>query len=134
MKIEIEGIKGTRFLRDRIVRGVRRALSRQPAEPATALVSFTDINGPKGGIDIRCAVTVSLPSRPTVRVEHLATTEWLAFSGAADTLERRLRRQREREEVRRRRPKKYYVAKTLIAPESAAPGGPTPRRARRRPV
>lgn len=134
MKIDVEGSLKDPRLRSRIVSRVQKALSRLPAEPATAHVSFIDVNGPKGGVGSRCALTVSLPARRTVRVEDNATTPWLAFSGAVDALEERLRRQSEREATRRRRPKKYYVAKQLLAPEPGSPAlepRPSGRRQRR---
>lgn len=120
-KLEIEGVVADPVLRTRIQRRMRRALSRLPAASTTATVAFTDVNGPKGGVDTRCALTVWLPRRSTVRVEELATTQWLAFTGAVEALEGRLRRQSEREVATRRRPKKYFVAKRLLAGESPAP-------------
>lgn len=86
-----------------------------------AQATFFDENGPKGGPAIRCALTVRLPYRPTVRVENVAETARLAFDGALAVLERQLERYRERDRDNRRRPKKYFVAKRLlmagVAPE-----------------
>lgn len=131
MNIEIEGLDGDRALRSRIQRRVGKALDRVRPAPTTALVNFTDVNGPKGGVDSRCAVTVRIPRRRPVHVESLATIPWLAFSEAVDTLERQLRKQQERAMARRRRPKKYYVAKRLLEAEPA-PAAARPRRRRPR--
>jgi putative sigma-54 modulation protein len=130
VRIEIEGLGRDARLRSRITTRLEKALERLPAA-TSALVTFTDVNGPKGGVDRRCGVTVSLPARPTVHVEHLATTPALAFDAAADALDRTLKRQRERAETRRRRPKKYFLAKRLLTPEPAA--GAAPARRRRNP-
>jgi ribosome-associated translation inhibitor RaiA len=77
---------------------------------ASAHVSFTDDNGPKGGPAIRCAMTLTVPRRRPVHVEAAATTPSLALSGALARLERRLRRLRGLARASRRRPKKYYAA------------------------
>ena len=130
MRIDIEGLDGDSALRARIERRVGKALGRVKPAPTTALVTFTDVNGPKGGVDNRCAVTVRIPRRRAVHVEGLATIPWLSFTEAVATLERQLRKQQERATERRRRPKKYYVAKRLLEPE-AMPA--VPRRRRRRP-
>lgn len=129
MKIEIEGLDGERPLRSRIERRVGKALQRVRPAPTTTQVNFTDVNGPKGGVDSRCAVTVRIPRRRAVHVEGLATIPWLAFTDAVETLERQLRKQQERVATGRRRPKKYYVAKRLLEPEP--PSTVTPRRRRR---
>jgi len=77
-------------------------------------VAFVDENGPKGGPAVRCRVSVALPRRPTLRVEHTATTPRLAFDGVLETLERRLERMRERMRDGARRPKKYFAAGRLL--------------------
>src|SRR5262245_28685720 len=118
VKVEIEGAPRNAALRTRIAQGLGKAVRRAAAEPKTALVSFTDVNGPKGGVGIRCAITVWMPRRRPVHVEEMATEARFAFSAAVDVLERGLRRQDERAQERRRRPKKYYVAKRLLEPEA----------------
>ena len=67
MRIDIEGLDGDSALRARIERRVGKALDRVKPAPTTALVTFTDVNGPKGGVDNRCAVTVRIPRRTRVR-------------------------------------------------------------------
>jgi ribosome-associated translation inhibitor RaiA len=124
MKLDIEGLAKQPLLRRQIVARTGKALSRLPAQPATVLVHFADVNGPKGGVDTRCGITVWLPGRRTVHVEELARSERQAFAGAIDALETRLRRDAERALDARRRPKKYYVARRLLETE---PGAATPR-------
>jgi ribosome-associated translation inhibitor RaiA len=119
--VEISGIQRDPVLRAHVKRQVGAALSLLKVKPVSAQVSFFDDNGPKGGMAMRCAMTVRLPYRPSVRVEHTAETERLAFDGGFATLERLLERYRERDRDNRRHPKKYFVAKRLI--ESA----PVPR-------
>jgi ribosome-associated translation inhibitor RaiA len=117
MPIEISGLAIRGPLRTRITTLVEDLLKGVPS-PAVAQVTFFDENGPKGGLGIRCAFTVSLPRRPRIRVEHVAETPRLAFDGGITALERRLKAITERRRDLRRRPKKYFTAKRLLAPES----------------
>ena len=122
MTIDIRGTAGNRVLHAHVTKRMRAALARLWVKPVGAQVLFLDDNGPKGGVDIRCAVTVRLPYRRSVRVEHMGTTLRLAFDAAFAVLERQLERYIERDRESRRRPKKYFVAKRLLGakPEAAA--------------
>lgn len=115
--IGIRGVGRDRALRARIRARLDQSLRRLGVAPVEALVAFIDDDGPKGGPSRRCALTVRLPYRPAVRVEHAATTTRLAFDGAFAGLERRLERYRERQREGPRYPKKYYVAKRLLTAE-----------------
>ncbi len=117
MQIEIRGIPGDPTLRGYVTRRLTRAFEPLRVRPLGAEVSVTDENGPKGGVAVRCALTVRLPRRSPLHVEHLAETPRLAFDGGLARLERRLERQRGRERERARRPKKYYTAKRLLEGE-----------------
>ena len=120
MTIEIRGIDRDVVLRGRVTSRLDDALELLKVKPVVARAAFFDDNGPKGGVAIRCALTVRVPYRPAVRVEHTATTARLAFDGAARTLERQLERYRERDRDSRRHPKKYFVAKRLTEAEPGA--------------
>jgi hypothetical protein len=74
MEIHIEGSVGRPIPRGHVGARMRRVLSRLPVNPVTAHVTFADVNGPKGGNDIRCTVLVELPRQPSIRVERLAPT------------------------------------------------------------
>lgn len=135
MTIDIEGLGGDQLLRRRIIARMGKVLAGLDRLPGTTLVNFTDINGARGGVDKRCGLTVPVPGRRIVHVEETATSQALAFSAAADVLERTLRKEEQRTDAARRRPRKYYVAERLMMPEPAhlAPEGPpSPRRRRRR--
>ncbi len=119
MTIEIHGIARNRVLRARVMGQMGEALGRLNVSPVTAHATFTDMNGPKGGPDILCALTVKLPYKPMIRVEHVAETPRLAFDGSYDALLRRLERYRERARDNRRHPKKYYAAKRVNFPGPA---------------
>ncbi len=119
MTIEIRGIAGDRVLHAFVARQLRALAARLRLKPIEAEANFVDVNGPKGGVDIRCGLTVRLPRRPTLHAEHLAPTARLAFDGGLVALERQLARYGDRERELRRRPKKYFVAKALL--EGRAP-------------
>jgi ribosome-associated translation inhibitor RaiA len=93
---------------------MRRVFDRLPLPPVTVQVTFHDVNGPKGGDDIRCAVLVQLPRRPSIRVERAGRTPRLAFDATYDRIVRQLEDDRERRRDNRRHTKKYFVAKRLL--------------------
>jgi ribosome-associated translation inhibitor RaiA len=117
MAIEIQGLPVTGALRTRVLKQIGDALRPLSVAPVTARVTFVDVNGPKGGLGIRCAVTLKLPRRPAIRAETLASTPRRAFDGTFATLERQLAKYREIRSERARRPKKYFVAKRLLGAE-----------------
>jgi ribosome-associated translation inhibitor RaiA len=112
-EIRIGGNVGRRIPRAYVTERLSLVLDRLPLAPVTAHVTFSDVNGPKGGADIRCAVLVDLPHQPAIRVEQTATTPRLAFDQSYDRVVRKLERSRERWQENRRHPKKYYAAKRL---------------------
>jgi len=114
MDIEIGGLGRDRTLAARVRRRLAAALRGLTVKPVTAVATFVDDNGPKGGPAIRCALTLRLPYRPSLRVEAMALVPGAAFDGALDTLERQIDRYRDRQRDSRRRPKKYYAAKRLV--------------------
>ena len=119
--IEISGIRNS-LLRAGIAKRVNAALKPLVVRPLAAQVRFFDDDGPKGGPAVRCALTVRVPYRPTVRVEHTAESHRLAFDATVKSLKRQLERYRERDRDSRRHPKKYYVAKRLLEGEGRSQG------------
>ena len=51
-------------------------------------VTLGDTNGPRGGIDKYCAITVDLETGHTIRVEKVARELYTAIANAADVAER----------------------------------------------
>jgi len=113
--IRISGTERDLFLRARAAKLMTGALARLSVEPVRGQVVFLDDNGPKGGRAMRCALTVRLPYRPSLRVERSAESRRLALDAAFPVLERRLERYRERDRDSKRRPKKYFVAGRALA-------------------
>ena len=123
MHIEIEGV--VQGIRGEIESRLGKAVGHVPARPTSALVNFVDVNGPKGGVDIRCSLTLRMPPRKHMHVEAMGATPALAFTAAAAALDHRLQHRLGRAITARRRPKKYFVANALHAPEpmTLAPEG-----------
>jgi ribosome-associated translation inhibitor RaiA len=113
--IEVRGPVASPALRAQATDRMTRLLARFGIHSTTARAVFVDENGPKGGMDIRCALTVQRPARPVLRVESMGETPWLAFAAAFAILERRLEQDTERRRESRRHPKKYFIAKRLLA-------------------
>lgn len=114
MRIELRGVSLASRLRARIERRLSRWLSRVPTAPVSALVTFVDDNGPKGGRAVRCALTVRVPRRPAFRVESVGETAWLAFDQSFTRLTRRLAEDRAGRLQQKRYPKKYFAARRLL--------------------
>jgi len=131
MNIAIHGIRPDTTLGARVSARLETVLAALRVSPISAKATFFDDDGPKGGPAIRCAISVRVPYRPLIRVEHISTTGRLAFEGAFATLERQLERYRERVRDIKRRPKKYFVAKRLLA-ESPLPPSKAARLRRRK--
>jgi ribosome-associated translation inhibitor RaiA len=127
MTTNVEPIKITGLVRDplrgRVTRLMTEAIAKLAVAPVGGQASFFDDNGPKGGRAMRCALTVRLPFRPSIRVERSAVTSRLAFDATFAVLERQLERYRERDRDNKRHPKKYFAARRAVAS-----GPPAPRR------
>jgi hypothetical protein len=97
-----------------VERRLAQALNRVRVRHATARVTFSDVNGPKGGRDVRCAVQFRVAGRPPISVTSVGTTPRLTFDAAYVSARRALDRALARWQASARRPKKYYVAKRLL--------------------
>lgn len=122
--VSVNGIARYRALSGRVAQQLVAALDALRARPISVRAAFAADNGPRGGVAARCGLTVRLPHRPPLHVEHTAETPRRAFDGALIALERGIERDRQRARDSRRRPKKYYAAKRLLGVEgvAAAPG------------
>ncbi|OYW20847.1 MAG: hypothetical protein B7Z55_06685 [Planctomycetales bacterium 12-60-4] len=61
-----------------------------------------DVNGPKGGVDKRCRVTVSVPRHPMVVVDGRGADLLAVVTDAIDRVTQSLARLRDRRHTRRR--------------------------------
>jgi ribosome-associated translation inhibitor RaiA len=131
MTVEIEGLTGRLALRALIGRKIAAVFEPRRAKPTIVRVLFVDENGPKGGVGIKCGITVEVPRRPAFHAEDRGETHRLAFDGAFDALERQVVSGRERRRAESRRPRKYFLAKRLLMSEEGVPGLEEARQRRR---
>jgi ribosome-associated translation inhibitor RaiA len=130
MMIAVRGLGADQAFKAFVVGRMRAALERARVRAPSSTVVFTDENGPKGGIGVRCTLVVGMPPRGTVKIEHRAATPRLAFDASFDALERQLEARRDRTRELSRRPKKYYVAQRLLGSERPAGRAAARRRSR----
>ena len=63
-----KGLKASRVLRDYAARRLDFALNRMQHNIRAVTVRISDKNGPKGGIDKRCLIKLSVPGLPDIVV------------------------------------------------------------------
>lgn len=77
---------------DFVRRRIRFALGRFSPRIRDVTVRFTDINGPRGGVDTHCSVVMNVDQIGVVRAEDTALSLHQAISSAADRGARALAR------------------------------------------
>jgi putative sigma-54 modulation protein len=112
---EIGGLRIPKALRTHAAQRLRRALAGIRTSPIHVRVMFTDVNGPKGGRDVRCAIDIKLPHTSPLHVEQAAERDVTAFDLSAAIIARRIRERVGRRQDSSRRPKKYYAARRLLS-------------------
>lgn len=133
MATVVDGLGGDGALRASVEDRLTAFLARHRARAINARVLFSDESVSKGGVDIRCSLTLHVARRGELHADAVAASAALAFDQALAALERQVERDRTKSRVQRRRPKKYYLAKRLLEPEMTseqppAPPPPLPRR------
>ena len=88
MSVVIEGLGEDRALRTLIAGKVTNTLERLQVAATGVRVQFSDENGSKGGIDIRCSLTIDVPHRPELHADTVAADARLAFEQAFAAVER----------------------------------------------
>jgi putative sigma-54 modulation protein len=104
MKIEVRfrGLSSSDALREHASRRVHFHLSRFGKEVTSVLMRIADINGPKGGVDKRCQVTVRGPRFGSATLDDLSGDAYSAVDIAVERIGRAVRR-----ELRRVRSKRF---------------------------
>lgn len=116
MLTRISGLRGQARLRAEVVKQIDRLVARRGVAVRAVRVGFFDDDGPRGGVAIRCALTLTPSKGPIIRVEHTARTYSAAFDGALTILTRRLKRrvQRRRRRTRHPRPRAAGLRRRLM--------------------
>jgi ribosome-associated translation inhibitor RaiA len=94
--------KVPRSVRAHAERSLGYALASFGAVVETVTIRLGDVNGPRGGVDKECSVTVRLRRKGSVRVAHRHHDLRAAVDGAAERLARRISRQLDRSRESRR--------------------------------
>jgi ribosomal subunit interface protein len=95
MKVLMRGVhlELTDSLRDYLTQHLVEPLVKYIDDEATEVdIALVDINGPKGGVDQECRVTVRMPGFSGMHVTETAETMFNAIDTARDTLEKVVKR------------------------------------------
>lgn len=99
--IQARGLQLRNSHRRAIRRILASALGRFTRRVRTIRVWLEDINGPRGGVDIRCRIEVHFRPRGSITVSALAIDEYAAIAraaaGARELVDRRVKRVRSRQ-------------------------------------
>lgn len=82
-----DGLKA--YVQEHLVSHIERLFDDEAAEID---ISLADINGPKGGVDKECRVTVRLPGLSAIHVTETSETLHQAIDASRDRLEKTLKR------------------------------------------
>ncbi len=105
VKLRSHGVDLARAMQRYVERRLRLALGASAANIREATVHLRDVNGPRGGVDQKCAVHVALAPSGTIRAEATDADLLLALERAAGRARRGIQRAVERrQEASRQRP------------------------------
>ena len=104
MKVEIRfrGLEAENALREHTLRRIHYRLSRFGRELGTVVVRIGDVNGPKGGVDKRCHVTVRGKHFAVLSLDELSGDAYSAVDAAMERMGRVVGREVERTRASRR--------------------------------
>ena len=94
--IRIQGIEADQKLRHHALHRLDHCFRRFGAEVHRVTASFVDMNGPKGGVDIRCRVQVRGPRLGTIMLESRRHDPYVALADLVERTQRAVRRPLER--------------------------------------
>ncbi|MFO0973439.1 MAG: ribosome-associated translation inhibitor RaiA [Phycisphaerae bacterium] len=83
-------------LRDHVNRRLKFAIGRFTKRVAEVRVALSDVNGPKGGPDKRCRITLEIIPSGGLMAEETQADLFAAVSGAAERVKHALKRELER--------------------------------------
>jgi ribosomal subunit interface protein len=102
MQIETRGnVELSPALEQYVQRRFQVALRRFDKRLPLVVVRLTDVNGPKGGVDKRCHVTLPMPPSTPILVEEHHADLYTAIDFAAERVSRAVTRELGRRRVKR---------------------------------
>ncbi|MCG5054212.1 MAG: HPF/RaiA family ribosome-associated protein [Myxococcales bacterium] len=102
--VRFRGLDVSAWLREHTFRQAEACLGRFERELNCVRVRIADVNGPKGGLDKACRVTVHGPRCGSFTVDELSTDPYVAVALAFERLSHSLNRQFARARVRKTTP------------------------------
>lgn len=104
MKLELRsrGIRSTPSLAVELEQSMRSTLARLSHAVRLVNVHLVDINGPRGGTDIRCSIRAELVSGDSLVIQELGRDPFSAVATAAQRVRRNVARRLGRLHARRR--------------------------------
>lgn len=96
LDIQTNGFSLTESIRIYTTQRMQFALDRSDGQILKARVSLADINGPRGGIDKRCQINLSLVGQNNIVIEDIESDLYMAIDRASERCERTLTRRLER--------------------------------------
>ena len=99
IQIHAQDFTLTEGLREHVARRLAFALNHGLDRVSRIVVRLSDVNGPRGGVDKRCAIEIRLKGALTVAIEDTEADLYAAIDRVAEragrTLDRRLSRSRQ---------------------------------------
>lgn len=99
--IQSHGFPLTDALQAHAERRLRFGLTHASDHISRVEMSLSDINGPRGGLDKRCYIVVTLEKMPAVVIEDIESDLYVAIDRAADRAGRAVTRSLERKREQR---------------------------------
>lgn len=96
LDIQTNGFSLTDGIREYTKRSMKFAYDRDNGQIMLARVSLADINGPRGGVDKKCQITLTLAGKNNIVIEDIKSNLYMAIDRASERCERTLIRQLER--------------------------------------
>jgi putative sigma-54 modulation protein len=124
MKIHIQGkqLKVPEELKSYVAERLVAPLTRFYDNSAAELrVEFGDTNGPKGGEDKECHLTLHMPGGNTLQIEETTRDAYASLDAASERLVRACKRELSRMRLRAGHRREHPLASAVV--EGAAPGG-----------
>lgn len=92
IQIHSDDFELTDGLRDHIVKRLAYSLNHGRDSVSRIVVRLSDVNGPRGGIDKRCAIEVRLKGATAITIDDTQTDLYVAIDRAAERTGRNLDR------------------------------------------
>lgn len=84
LDIQASGFSLTDSIRDYTKQRLQFALSRNDQHITRVQVRLADINGPRGGVDKRCQIDLTMAGQSDIVIEDIETNLYVAIDRASD--------------------------------------------------